>query len=158
MVLTAAVTARALHISQLSEMCQFMNASHGADCTCISRIRRCAAAAGGFFASGFKRAFKMKDFGQTIPGHGGVTDRFDCQMIMAMFAYVYYWNYVASAELTVGDALDVSVACVSLALGGRGARHGQCGEWEVLFICAAAGASKKGRRPAAVGLPLWGER
>ena len=23
---------------------------------------------GGFFASGFKRAFKMKDFGDTIPG------------------------------------------------------------------------------------------
>lgn len=65
-------------------------------------------AAGGFFASGFKRAFKMKDFGQTIPGHGGVTDRFDCQMIMAMFAYVYYWNYVASTELAVGEALDVS--------------------------------------------------
>lgn len=65
--------------------------------------------AGGFFASGFKRAFKMKDFGQTIPGHGGVTDRFDCQMIMAMFAYVYYWNYVASTEHTVGEALDVSV-------------------------------------------------
>lgn len=64
---------------------------------------------GGFFASGFKRAFKMKDFGQTIPGHGGVTDRFDCQMIMAMFAYVYYWNYVASTELTVGDALDVAL-------------------------------------------------
>lgn len=73
-----------------------------------SRGCGCCAAAGGFFASGFKRAFKMKDFGQTIPGHGGVTDRFDCQMIMAMFAYVYYWNYVASTELTVGDALDVS--------------------------------------------------
>jgi hypothetical protein len=69
----------------------------------------CWFTAGGFFASGFKRAFKMKDFGQTIPGHGGVTDRFDCQMIMAMFAYVYYWNYVASPEHTVGEALDVSV-------------------------------------------------
>lgn len=68
----------------------------------------CIVLAGGFFASGFKRAFKMKDFGQTIPGHGGVTDRFDCQMIMAMFAYVYYWNYVASTEHTVGEALDVS--------------------------------------------------
>jgi len=32
---------------------------------------------GGFFASGFKRAFKLKDFGTTIPGHGGLTDRFD---------------------------------------------------------------------------------
>ncbi len=26
---------------------------------------------GGFFASGFKRAFKIKDFGDSIPGHGG---------------------------------------------------------------------------------------
>jgi phosphatidate cytidylyltransferase len=73
--------------------------------------KRASLGAGGFFASGFKRAFKMKDFGQTIPGHGGVTDRFDCQMIMAMFAYVYYWNYVASTEHTVGEALDVSVLC-----------------------------------------------
>ncbi|KAL5019212.1 hypothetical protein ScPMuIL_004934 [Solemya velum] len=29
---------------------------------------------GGFFASGFKRAFKIKDFGDTIPGHGGIMD------------------------------------------------------------------------------------
>lgn len=34
---------------------------------------------GGFFASGFKRAFDIKDFGDSIPGHGGLTDRFDCQ-------------------------------------------------------------------------------
>jgi phosphatidate cytidylyltransferase len=62
---------------------------------------------GGFFGSGFKRAFKMKDFGDTIPGHGGVTDRFDCQMIMAMFAYLYYWNFVAPPQATVGQALEV---------------------------------------------------
>uniref|UniRef100_A0A803KQ04 Phosphatidate cytidylyltransferase n=1 Tax=Chenopodium quinoa TaxID=63459 RepID=A0A803KQ04_CHEQI len=35
---------------------------------------------GGFFASGFKRAFKIKDFGDSIPGHGGITDRMDCQL------------------------------------------------------------------------------
>lgn len=45
---------------------------------------------GGFFASGFKRAFKVKDFGSTIPGHGGVTDRFDCQFVMGTFSYMYY--------------------------------------------------------------------
>ena len=30
---------------------------------------------GGFFASRFKRAFKIKDLGTSIPGHGGVVDR-----------------------------------------------------------------------------------
>lgn len=36
---------------------------------------------GGFFASGFKRAFNIKDFGDSIPGHGGMTDRMDCQCV-----------------------------------------------------------------------------
>jgi phosphatidate cytidylyltransferase len=36
---------------------------------------------GGFFASGFKRAFNIKDFGHSIPGHGGMTDRMDCQCV-----------------------------------------------------------------------------
>ena len=31
---------------------------------------------GGFFASGFKRAFRIKDFATTIPGHGGFVVRF----------------------------------------------------------------------------------
>ncbi len=30
---------------------------------------------GGFFASGFKRAFRIKDFAHTIPGHGGFVVR-----------------------------------------------------------------------------------
>jgi phosphatidate cytidylyltransferase len=30
---------------------------------------------GGFFASGFKRAFRIKDFAATIPGHGGLVVR-----------------------------------------------------------------------------------
>lgn len=39
---------------------------------------------GGFFASGFKRAFDIKDFGHSIPGHGGMTDRMDCQYVFGL--------------------------------------------------------------------------
>ena len=45
---------------------------------------------GGFFASGLKRTFNIKDFGDSIPGHGGMTDRMDCQFIMGFFTFVYY--------------------------------------------------------------------
>lgn len=43
---------------------------------------------GGFFASGFKRAFNIKDFGDSIPGHGGMTDRMDCQCVLAFLHYM----------------------------------------------------------------------
>ena len=44
---------------------------------------------GGLFASGFKRGIKIKDFADTIPGHGGLTDRMDCQLLMGFFTYVW---------------------------------------------------------------------
>mmetsp|Transcript_14441 Transcript_14441/g.39280 ORF Transcript_14441/g.39280 Transcript_14441/m.39280 type:complete len:492 (+) Transcript_14441:2-1477(+) len=56
---------------------------------------------GGFFASGIKRAYKIKDFSAIIPGHGGVFDRIDCQLIMGLFTYTYYSTFVQNAgELT----------------------------------------------------------
>lgn len=60
---------------------------------------------GGFFASGFKRAFKIKDFGDSIPGHGGLTDRMDCQCVMALFSYMYYHNFVNAGKDVVGSIL-----------------------------------------------------
>eukprot|EP00558_Chaetoceros_sp_UNC1202_P006534 CAMPEP_0197247390 /NCGR_PEP_ID=MMETSP1429-20130617/29154_1 /TAXON_ID=49237 /ORGANISM="Chaetoceros sp., Strain UNC1202" /LENGTH=415 /DNA_ID=CAMNT_0042708295 /DNA_START=122 /DNA_END=1369 /DNA_ORIENTATION=+ len=44
---------------------------------------------GGFLASAVKRAHGAKDFGTLIPGHGGVVDRFDCQVVTAPFVYLY---------------------------------------------------------------------
>lgn len=62
---------------------------------------------GGFFASGFKRGFGIKDFGQSIPGHGGMTDRMDCQVVMATFSYIYYHTFVERSVLSVGAVLGM---------------------------------------------------
>ncbi|KAG0215631.1 hypothetical protein BGX33_000969 [Mortierella sp. NVP41] len=64
---------------------------------------------GGFFASGFKRAFKIKDFGQSIPGHGGITDRMDCQFLMGLFSYMYYQSFIKSSAVTTGLVLQAAI-------------------------------------------------
>ncbi|KAF4125456.1 phosphatidate cytidylyltransferase, partial [Geosmithia morbida] len=64
---------------------------------------------GGFFASGLKRTFKIKDFGDSIPGHGGMTDRMDCQFIMGFFAYVYYHSFIATYQLKLGSVLETAI-------------------------------------------------
>ncbi|CAO3636635.1 unnamed protein product [Cunninghamella echinulata] len=55
-----------------------------------------AAPFGGFFASSIKRIKGMKDFAGCIPGHGGITDRMDCQLLMGIFTLVYYQYYFSS--------------------------------------------------------------
>lgn len=64
---------------------------------------------GGFFASGFKRGFHIKDFGDSIPGHGGMTDRMDCQVVMAAFSYIYYHTFVDRSVGSVGAVLAAAV-------------------------------------------------
>ncbi|KZT10809.1 phosphatidate cytidylyltransferase [Laetiporus sulphureus 93-53] len=65
---------------------------------------------GGFFASGFKRAFNIKDFGHSIPGHGGMTDRMDCQFLMGVFTYVYYSSLIRDHHVSVGSLLQMIVS------------------------------------------------
>ncbi|KAA8497285.1 Phosphatidate cytidylyltransferase 1 [Porphyridium purpureum] len=64
---------------------------------------------GGFFASGLKRAFGVKDFANLIPGHGGMTDRMDCQFLMAMFTYVYTINFVHEMSPDVAKILSLLI-------------------------------------------------
>lgn len=73
---------------------------------CLGLFASIIAPFGGFFASGFKRAFKIKDFGDSIPGHGGITDRMDCQMVMAVFAYIYHQSFIVPQSLSVEMILE----------------------------------------------------
>lgn len=64
---------------------------------------------GGFFASGLKRSFNLKDFGDSIPGHGGMTDRMDCQFIMGTLANMYYQSFIAVYKTSVGGVLESAI-------------------------------------------------
>jgi phosphatidate cytidylyltransferase len=64
---------------------------------------------GGFFASGLKRTFKIKDFGHSIPGHGGMTDRMDCQFIMGFFTFMYYHSFIAIHKVGLGDVMELAI-------------------------------------------------
>lgn len=68
---------------------------------------------GGFFASGLKRTFKIKDFGESIPGHGGITDRMDCQFIMGFFAFMYYQSFIAVYKASVGSVIETAITGLS---------------------------------------------
>ncbi|SMQ54606.1 unnamed protein product [Zymoseptoria tritici ST99CH_3D7] len=68
---------------------------------------------GGFFASGLKRTFNIKDFGDSIPGHGGMTDRMDCQFIMGFFAFMYYQSFIAVNHASVGSVIEAAITGLS---------------------------------------------
>lgn len=56
---------------------------------------------GGFLASGIKRAYGIKDFDSIIPGHGGMMDRMDCQLLMALCTWVHYNTFVKMTTISI---------------------------------------------------------
>mmetsp|Transcript_19247 Transcript_19247/g.47597 ORF Transcript_19247/g.47597 Transcript_19247/m.47597 type:complete len:474 (-) Transcript_19247:214-1635(-) len=66
----------------------------------IGLFASCVAPFGGFLASAIKRAYGIKDFDSVIPGHGGLTDRFDCQFLMALYTWVHYNTFVRMATVS----------------------------------------------------------
>lgn len=65
---------------------------------------------GGFFASAIKRAFKLDDFGTWVPGHGGVFDRVDCQLIMGFATHTYYATFISSDVYSVSTLMALVAA------------------------------------------------
>jgi len=61
---------------------------------------------GGFFASGLKRGLKIKDFADSIPGHGGFADRFDCHIVISFMVYFYLTQYVYKNQYGVERIFD----------------------------------------------------
>jgi hypothetical protein len=51
--------------------------------------------------SAIKRAYNKKDFDSFIPGHGGMMDRMDCQLLMNSFTTFYYYSFIAGSAQTV---------------------------------------------------------
>ncbi|KAI5166998.1 phosphatidate cytidylyltransferase [Nematocida sp. AWRm78] len=59
------------------------------DMLILSILASVVAPIGGILASGYKRAFKAKHFSRILPGHGGISDRIDCQLIMQLVSNLY---------------------------------------------------------------------
>ena len=62
---------------------------------------------GGFFASGIKRAYNLDDFASIIPGHGGVYDRVDCQLIMGLAMHVYHRTFIGTGATSPPSPPDL---------------------------------------------------
>lgn len=65
------------------------------DCFILGTLGACAAPAGDFVESLLKRDAQLKDAGTTIPGHGGILDRFDSVLFVAPVVYYYLRFFVA---------------------------------------------------------------
>lgn len=70
---------------------------------------------GGFLASAIKRGYNIKDFDQIIPGHGGVMDRMDCQLMIHLFAYLHLKFCVGVGSYSTSPSVVGASAVLSAA-------------------------------------------
>ena len=68
---------------------QLVCPQHIAGCVVMGLIGSVFAQCGDLIASSFKRKMGIKDYGNLIPGHGGILDRFDSVVLTAPFIYYY---------------------------------------------------------------------
>lgn len=108
---------------------------------------------GGFLMSAIKRAYGIKDFDSVIPGHGGVTDRMDCQLVMILFTFVHYQTFLRHAPPLGYERVLASV----LALRSEDQRR-LFEELQKLVGRAAAHAAAATARAAAGGSVVVGGR
>lgn len=67
----------------------FVLPSYMMHCAIIGFLGAFVAMAGDLTASAFKRKMGIKDYGNLIPGHGGIMDRFDSIIFVAPVVYYY---------------------------------------------------------------------
>jgi phosphatidate cytidylyltransferase len=60
----------------------------------IALICGVAGEVGDLFASAIKRHAGIKDYGNMLPGHGGLMDRVDSVLFAAPFVYSYYYLFI----------------------------------------------------------------
>lgn len=66
----------------------------------VGAVGSCTAQVGDLIASQMKRTCGVKDFGNIMPGHGGVLDRFDSVIMTAPLVY-YFCAYFANMGMNI---------------------------------------------------------
>lgn len=83
---------------------------------------------GGFLASAIKRGYEIKDFDKIIPGHGGMMDRMDCQLIIHLFTYVHLKAFVMQSSTSLAGVGAILGAATKLSLEDLAWVHKQLGD------------------------------